>query len=166
MYANPTESYGSDNGNSTMEASASFETLLKHVESQLNYKLELSPFSAVISLKKSFIKDKSGNVLQPILTNYSSIQVNQSSFLKTRILSLDNENEKLKADYTFAVNDCEEAHGAVAKLEREIERIFNVKNESSDAVNKLEMLKSKFEVLEKKRKLKGLLNCRKIIKLK
>ena len=52
------------------------------------------------------------------------------------------------------------------ELEREIERIFNVKNESSDAVNKLEMLKSKFEVLEKKRKLKGLLNCRKNIKLK
>ena len=111
-----------------MEASASFEILLKQIfESQLNYKLELSPFSAVINLKKSFIKDKSGNALQPIPMNYSSSQVNQLSFLKTRIHSLEIENEKLKADYRFTVNDCEEAHQAVAKLEREIERIVNVK---------------------------------------
>jgi hypothetical protein len=100
MYANPTQSYSSDNGNSTMEVLASFETILEQIsESQLNYKLELSSFSAVISLKKSFIKDKSGNALRPIPMNYSSIQVNQSSFLKTRIPSLEIENEKLKADY-------------------------------------------------------------------
>ena len=68
----------------------------------------------------------------------------------TRILSLENENEKLKADCTFAVNDSEEAHEAVAKLEREIERIVNSKNESSDAVDQLEVLKSSFKVLENK----------------
>jgi hypothetical protein len=44
-----------------MDAQLIFENILKQVmDSCLNYKLEMSPFSAVISLKKSFIRDKSG----------------------------------------------------------------------------------------------------------
>ena len=44
-----------------MDAQLVFENLLKQVmDSSLNYKLEMSPFSAVIQLKQSFIRDKSG----------------------------------------------------------------------------------------------------------
>jgi hypothetical protein len=60
--------------------------------------------------------------LQPI-PNYFSIQVCQSSFLKTRIIGLEIENEKLKADYSFAVNDCEEAHEAVANLKEKLKEL-------------------------------------------
>ena len=44
-----------------MEASQQFEDILDAVMgSQLNYQLQLSPFSATISVKKSFAKDKFG----------------------------------------------------------------------------------------------------------
>ena len=33
--------------------------------SGLNFKIEVSPFSANISIKKSFIRDKSGNIIIP-----------------------------------------------------------------------------------------------------
>ena len=43
-----------------------FESLLYQIKaSKLNYKIEESPFSAVIFLKRSLIKDKFGNFLQP-----------------------------------------------------------------------------------------------------
>ena len=47
-------------------AAQSFRNILRSIEnSKLNYQMQLSPFSAVISLKKSYIKDKMGNVLVP-----------------------------------------------------------------------------------------------------
>jgi chromosome segregation ATPase len=52
--------------NPTMVAKKSFENILEQIQSSnLNFQLQLSPFSANISLKKSFIKDKSGNLLLP-----------------------------------------------------------------------------------------------------
>ena len=49
-----------------MEASTTFENILQQIQnSHLNFKLELSPFSANISLKKSFIRNKAGIVLSP-----------------------------------------------------------------------------------------------------
>ena len=44
-----------------MEAPAVFENILQQIQtSNLNFKLELSPFSANISMKKSFIRSKAG----------------------------------------------------------------------------------------------------------
>ena len=49
-----------------MEASTTFENIIQQIQnSHLNFKLELSPFSANISLKKSFIRNKAGIVLSP-----------------------------------------------------------------------------------------------------
>ena len=51
---------------STMVAKRTFDDLLAQIQaSNLNFHLQLSPFSASISLKKSFIKDKFGNTLLP-----------------------------------------------------------------------------------------------------
>ena len=63
---NPTMDRHNSQDNFNMEAYSVFENMLKKVKnSNLNYKLELSPFSAKISLKKSFIRDKSGIPLLP-----------------------------------------------------------------------------------------------------
>ena len=49
-----------------MTASETFENLLKQVQSSyLNFKIELSPFSAIIHLKKSYIKNQQGIPLLP-----------------------------------------------------------------------------------------------------
>ena len=51
---------------STMAAKRTFDDLLEQIQaSNLNFHLQLSPFSASISLKKSLIKDKFGNTLLP-----------------------------------------------------------------------------------------------------
>ena len=50
----------------TMAASIAFNKILQQVQSSsLNFHLQLSPFSAVISLKKSLVKDKAGCYLLP-----------------------------------------------------------------------------------------------------
>ena len=52
--------------NPTMLAAESFNHILKEVQILcLNFHLQISPFSAVISIKKSFIRDKSGEVVLP-----------------------------------------------------------------------------------------------------
>ena len=51
---------------STMAAKRTFDGLLSQIQaSNLNFHLQLSPFSASISLKKSLIKDEFGNTLLP-----------------------------------------------------------------------------------------------------
>ena len=55
----------SDRNQSKM-ASKIFNDVLNTVQSSnLNFCLQISPFAANISLKKYFLKDKSGNVLVP-----------------------------------------------------------------------------------------------------
>ena len=49
-----------------MDATQTLEDLIYQVQhSCLNYKIELSPFSATILLKKSFITDKNGQPCKP-----------------------------------------------------------------------------------------------------
>ena len=49
-----------------MTANEAFESILNQVQSScLNFKIELSPFSAVIYLRKSFIKDQNGVTVSP-----------------------------------------------------------------------------------------------------
>ena len=54
------------NSDITMLAANTFNIILYQVQdSNLNYHLQISPFSAVISLKKSFVKDKAGCLILP-----------------------------------------------------------------------------------------------------
>ena len=138
-----------------MEASTMFENLLQHIkESNLNFKLELSPFSAVILLKKSFIKDKFGNPLLLLSTSTAILSRVQEENLKLnkKILFLENANKTLKADYEDAVDDCEEAHTMKNKLENEIKNLKPVhpiiKEDNSDKDTELKRVKSKLEVME------------------
>ena len=49
-----------------MAANRIFDNILEQIQSSnLNFHLQGSPFSEVISLKKSLVKDRSGNFLLP-----------------------------------------------------------------------------------------------------
>ena len=51
-----------------MMASMKFNRILQEVQaSHLNFQFQLSPFSAVISIKKSFVKEKDGSIHLPSL---------------------------------------------------------------------------------------------------
>ena len=76
------------NGDSdlTMLAENVFDDILDRIKnSRLNFHLQISPFSAYISLKKSLQKDRSGAVLVP-------------SFDCNEVKKLSSENMKLKSD--------------------------------------------------------------------
>ena len=52
--------------NPTMVGKTAFNNIIEQIQSSnLNFQLQMSPFSASISLKKSLIKDKFGNILFP-----------------------------------------------------------------------------------------------------
>ena len=56
-----------------MAAAEVFETIINHVKlSNLNFRMEITPFSASIIIKKSLIKDKSGYHLRPQIQTYQS----------------------------------------------------------------------------------------------
>ena len=91
-------------------------------KSNLNFCLHLSPFSANISLKKTFVKDKAGVYLDPPL---STVPVSDSLFLQNRDLAkkvndletiVDDLNLRLKK----SLSDCEQAYEAIENLENKL----------------------------------------------
>ena len=63
---NMKKSISSDITNPEMLADQTFKNIIDGIQnSNLNFQLQVSPFSAFISLKKSLVKDKSGSYLQP-----------------------------------------------------------------------------------------------------
>ena len=63
-----------------MAASQAFDTIITQVKlSNLNFRIEMTPFAATIVLKKSLIKDKSGYPILPPLETYLPSSLNQSN---------------------------------------------------------------------------------------
>ena len=87
-----------------MDATSIFENLLTKVtESSLNFKLELSPFSAKICLKKSIIRNQAGAPLPPCSSESYNLKENVIEALlagkyETKIRLLEDQVRKLKSD--------------------------------------------------------------------
>ena len=68
---------------STMCATKVFNNILNQIQiSNLNFQLQLSPFSAHISLRKSFVKDRIGAFLQPTIQSNNIQDLISGPFLK------------------------------------------------------------------------------------
>ena len=91
--------------NSAMCPSTAFYNILNQIQaSNLNFQLQISPFSAVISLKKSFVKNKSGTILfPPILKN---VPIENTEYLVNKNRQLETDILKLKNDYEQVLEDC------------------------------------------------------------
>ena len=94
------EMFTSDSTNLKMLASQNFDAILEQVKnSSLNFHIQVSPFSALISLKKSFVKDQSGNVLLPSNRHGSSENtrelVEKNSKLERDIMVLTNVHKEV-----------------------------------------------------------------------
>ena len=97
-----------------MLADRTFQQILEEINnSKLNYQLQLSPFVAWISIKKSFIKDKAG---APIF----SISLNNTG----------NNNENLKNDFQMLLKDYEHALETIRNLQNHAEN--NLKTEEDE----------------------------------
>ena len=99
-----------NNSDVAMLAGKTFNSILQQIEnSKLNFQLQLSPFSAWISLKKSFIKDKEGVSIIPssVPELYNSREVDglkqKNQALETSLLSFQNAYHTVLQEHTKAV---------------------------------------------------------------
>ena len=111
---------------STMAASKAFDKILDCVKtSNLNFCLQLSPFSANISLKKSLIKNKAGFYLNPPVDTDLSLLKEEKNVLAKKVIDLENIVADLKFRLEESQTECEQAHDIIQKLENEL----NIKQE-------------------------------------
>ena len=107
-----------------MAASRTFDQILEQIQtSHLNFHLQISPFSAVISLKKSFVKDRSGVPLLPS-TPYTSQLTSVSddiAALAAKNLKLEKDMRIMQNDYADEVSNCEAAYATIKSLEIQID---------------------------------------------
>ena len=106
-----------------MSASQTFEAVLTTIKSSnLNFHLQQSPFSAVICIKKSLIKDKSGNLLVPPPSEAEMIVSlkSENQKLSSKLVQLENVVSKLQGNLEDAVLDSENIYKSKQILENEL----------------------------------------------
>ena len=101
-----------------MAATETFQDVLRTVQtSNLNYKMEISHFSATIHLKNSFLTDPNGN---PLSAPFSSNMAFQNEELARKILQLEAVIKSLQQTNANAVDDCEEIRETNKHLESKV----------------------------------------------
>ena len=111
-----------------MLAKNTFEDIIDQIQnSNLNFHLQMSPFSAIISLKRSLIRDKFGSFLLPSIVAPKSSKI-EIAALASKNLMLENKVIALQKDLESAVDDCATAHSKIRFLQTETK----IKIESSD----------------------------------
>ena len=143
------------NSESTMCAAKVFQDILFKIQSSsLNYHLQVSPFSAVISLKRTFTTDKTG-----VSCLHKTSDIDEQTLItkqKRQIIDLENQLTNLKFEHEASLNKIQlleneimvkkEREEAVcdetdSKVQQKEETIFLLKNSNSkltEANTKLE----------------------------
>ena len=120
---------------STMLASQTFDNILEEIQkSCLNFQLQIFPFSAMISLKKSFIKDRSGNPLLPIkqLNNKSRQSKDYIEALVARNFELETKLNCLQIEHKNVVDECSDAYQIIRNFEKNHQEVV-IKNEVAES---------------------------------
>ena len=104
-----------------------YDDILNQVRnSGLNFQIKVSPFSAAIYLKKSIVKDRSGNFLLPKPPNISAIK---------NYDNLVSKNEELERELLILHKSCNEVSTSLAAVESQLEALKN-KEAMEDQVRK------------------------------
>ena len=140
------------NSDESMAASKNFNIILHQIEkSCLNFHLHLTPFSALISLKKTFARDKEG----PLHSELESFSFQESEHL-LKVQTLEAELSNLREKYEKAVNKYEAACESMGNLQKVIHdrdtaiKNLEAKNQTANALvlklnTSLAAVTSKFE---------------------
>ena len=116
-----------------MVAKRSFDSILEQVQaSNLNFQLQVSPFSATISLKKTLIRDKFGNLLlppSPILPNHEVFEhQNNLLELESENVSLKKEMQELQISKKSSQETIQILEQKIAKVEASALKLFEERN--------------------------------------
>ena len=124
-----------------MEANKIFNDILHYAEnSRLNFSMSRTPFSATISLKRSFTDDKQ--------SVYSKTQLSRSE-LETTVDKLSADNEEMKMKLQKVENDFYEAEQKKVKAEE----LYKMEKENNKAATEVEgqfrseLLKLKLKII-------------------
>ena len=121
------DEFPDSDSNMAMLASNAFENIIDQIRtSNLNFHLQMSPFSASISLKRSLIKEQSGAFRLPPTPRAPSSEFEIAALVKKN-LQLEEKLVEMNAMYTRAVDDC---HKVTVKLEEH--QKSNIKQEPDD----------------------------------
>ena len=143
----------------TMLANNAFDKIMELIKtSNLNFQMRLSPFSASISLKKSFIRDKFGNILVPTNVNAAS----QKEFnIQHENNELEHKNEQLNQKILDIENLVASKSQTVQILEAKIAnaeastvKTINEKNEEATILKKA-LKNANLEISKLKNEMKG-----------
>lgn len=114
-----------------MAASATFSSILNEIQlSNLNFKIEMTPFAAIIILKKSVLRDKNG---YPAIPSPPILSLLQQSQLVISILR--DENAQLKASIQNKEEDAGESIKVRGELKVKLEEVNCELGESVDRTN-------------------------------
>ena len=116
-----------------MLATTSFDHVINEIQrSGLNFQLQISPFSALISVKKSLIKDVSGKPLLP-----SKIKPDRSVVTSEQIEALVSKNIELEKELTLLRIKYEEVAKYAADVKVEPASIASHEQELETEIDKL-----------------------------
>ena len=115
----------------TMLASRMFDKILHDIQSSnLNFQVQISPFSALISIKKSLVKERNGTFRLPPLQQ--SNQDSELSALQSEIAKLERMLETVRHEYEHAVDELSAANGRIKFLEECLDNTTKDKMEEPD----------------------------------
>ena len=106
-----------------MAASEMFDIIISQIlRSSLNFRLQVSPYSAVISLKKSLVKDQFETpILKSSFKNESGVYpCSESSEAKFKIQTLEAELYSLKQTYGKVQSKLADSYETIDSLEKNI----------------------------------------------
>ena len=154
-----------------MMASIAFDRILQDIlTSNLNFQLQVSPFSAQISLKKSLVKNRNGSCRLPSESSFTRLE-SEFSTLQIEKMRLENDLKVLHTKYERIVRDYEEAFNRIQFLEEsknnhfEIERDQKVRDEvirETAAALKTENENLKTRIGDQNKEIKDLQNFKKV----
>ena len=135
-----------------MAATKAFERILDDVKSSnLNFCLQLSPFSATISLKKTLVKDKAGLFLYPPVANASDLPKQNLNSIKVE--QLEDIIDDLKLRLAESTADCEQAHEKITELENKLKiKQEDLETKDSDLTDQLDKKTCEINILSDEKK--------------
>ena len=125
-----------------MAVEEAFKNVLSKIQNcGLNFKIEVSPFSANISIKKSFIRDKSGNIITPGDIHFVKLK-QENDFLVQQLNFQESKFNSLKSKYENSLLHSEKSFETKEKLESKVQMLKLQLQEAVEEIDKLSKIQS------------------------